>query len=81
MHGLVPDLVRINLHRTPATNVNLLEASDCTMTQANELLKKGHFLDDRYTIKAYIKKRLSCSDLEAIINCTNLAIAPTTYEL
>ena len=31
--GLVPDLVRINQYRTLATNVELLEASDCTMTE------------------------------------------------
>ena len=32
-------------------------------------------------IKAYIKKRLHNSDLEAIMNCTNLNIAPTSYAL
>ena len=40
-----------------------------------------HFLDDPCSIKACIKKRLSNSDLEAIINCINLAIAPTNYVL
>ena len=39
MDGLVLDLVRINQYRTIATNVELLEASDCTMTEAFELLK------------------------------------------
>ena len=39
------------------------------------------FLDDPCWAQAYIKKRLSNSDLEAIINCTNLAIAPTNHEL
>ena len=41
--GLVPDLVRINQYRTLATNVELLEASDCTTTEAYELLKSMHF--------------------------------------
>ena len=39
------------------------------------------FLDDPCWAQAYIKKRLSNSNLEAIINCANLAIAPTTHEL
>ena len=77
----MPDLVRINRYRTRATNVELLEASDCTMTEAYELLKNMHFLDNPGSIQAYIKKRPSNSDLKAIINCTNLAIAPTTYAL
>ena len=51
------------------------------MTEAYELLKNMHFVDDPCSIQAYIKKRLSQSDLEAIINCTNLAIAHTTYAL
>ena len=79
--GLVPDLVRINQYRTLATNVEVLEASDCTMPEAYELLKNMHFLDDPCSIQAYIKKRLSNSDLEAITNCNILAIAPTTYAL
>lgn len=41
--GLVPDLVRINQYWTLATNVELLDASYCTMTEANELLKNMHF--------------------------------------
>ena len=32
--GLVPNLVRINQYRTLATNLELLEANDCTMTKA-----------------------------------------------
>ena len=40
-----------------------------------------YFLDNSYSIQAYIKKRLSNSNLEAIINLTNLAIAPTTNQL
>ena len=75
---VVPDLVCLNQYRTVATNAELLEASDCTMTEVYELLKNMHFLDDPCSIQAYIKKRLSHSDLETIINCTNLAIAPTT---
>ena len=51
------------------------------MTEAHELLKNTHFLDDPCSIQAYIKKRLFNSDLEAIINCTSSSIAPTTYAL
>ena len=79
--GLVQALVRINRCRTLATNVELLEANDCTMTEAYKLLKNMHFLDEPCSIQAYIKKRLSNSDLEAVINCANLAIAPTTNAL
>ena len=40
------------------------------------------FDDDQCTIKKnYIKKLLSNSDLETIINCTNLTIDPTSYAL
>ena len=78
---LVPDLVRINQYRILAANVELLEASDCTMTEAYELLKNMHFLDDPCSIQAYIKNRLSNTDLETILNCSNSAIAPTTYAL
>ena len=39
------------------------------------------FDDDPCAIKNYIKKRLSSSDLETIINCTNLTIDPTSYAL
>ena len=68
-------------YRTPATNVELLEASDYTMTEAYELLKNMHFLDDPCSIQAYIEKTTINSDLEAIINCTSLTIAPITYSL
>ena len=78
---LVPDLVRINQYRILAANVELLEASDCTMTEAYELLKNMHFLDDPCSIQAYIKNRLFNTDLETILNCSNSAIAPTTYAL
>ena len=37
------------------------------------------FDDDLSAIKDYIKKRLSNSDLETIINCINLTIDPTSY--
>ena len=50
------------------------------MTEAYELLKNVHFLDDPCSIQANIKKRLFNSDLEAIINY-HLPIAPTTFAL
>ena len=59
MAGLVPDLVRIDQYRTLESNVELLEASDCTMTKAYKLLKIMHFLDDPGTIQAYIKSDYS----------------------
>ena len=77
---LVPDLVKINQYRTLAANVEFLEGSACTITEAYGLLKNMQFDDDPCTIKNYIKKRLSNSDLE-IINCTNLTIDPTSYAL
>ena len=51
------------------------------MTETYGLMKNMQFDDDPCAIKAYIKKRLSNSDLEAIINCTNLTIAPKSYAL
>ena len=48
--GLVPDLVRTSQYRTLATNVELLEASNCTMTEAYELLKNMHCLDNHCSI-------------------------------
>ena len=45
------------------------------------LLKNMQFDDDPSAIKDYIKKRLSNSDLETIINCTNLTIDPPSYAL
>ena len=39
------------------------------------------FDDDPCAIKDYINKRLSNSDLEIIMNCTNLTIDPTSYAL
>ena len=40
---------------------------------------RAHFKN--IEIKDYINKRLSNSDLETIINCTNLTIDPTSYAL
>ena len=78
---LVLDLVKINQCRTLAANVEFLEGSACTITEAYGLLKNMQFDDDPCAIKNYIKKRLSNSDLETIINCTNLTIDPTSYAL
>ena len=49
--------------------------------EAYGLLKNMQFDDDPCAIKDYIKKRLSNSDLEAIINCTNSTIDPTSNAL
>ena len=81
VEDLVPDLVKINQYRTLAANVEFLEGSACTITEAYGLLKKMHCDDDQCAIKNYIKKRLSNSDLETIINCTNLTIDLISYAL
>ena len=81
VEDLVPDLVKINQYRTLAANVEFLEGSACTITKAYGLLKNMQFDDDPCAIKNYIKKRLSNSDLQTIINCTNLTIDPTSYAL
>ena len=82
VEDLVPDLVKINQYRTLAANVEgRLEGSACTITEAYRLLKNMQLDDDPGAIKNYIKKRLSNSDLETIINCTNLIIDPTNYAL
>ena len=82
VEGLVSDLVKINQYRTLAVNVEFLERSACTITKAcGGLLKNMQFDDDPCAIKDYINKRLSNSDLETIINCTNLTIDPTSYAL
>ena len=81
VEGLVSDLVKINQYRTLAANVEFLEGSACTTTKAYGLLKNMQFDDDPCAIKDYINKRLSNSDLETIINCTNLTINPTSYAL
>ena len=77
VEDLVPDLVKINQYRTLAANVEFLEGSACTITKAYGLLKNMQFDDD----PCAIKKGLSNSDLETIINCTNLTIDPTSYAL
>ena len=77
----MPDLVKINQYRTLAANVEFLEGSACTITEAYRLLKNMQFDNDPCIIKNYIKKRLSNSDLETIINCTDLTIDPTSYTL
>ena len=81
VEDLVPDLVKINQYRTLAANVESLEGSACAITKAYGLLKNMQFDDDPCAIKNYIKKRLSNSDLETIINCANLTIDPTSYAL
>ena len=77
----MPDLVKINQYWTLAANVEFLEGSACTITETHGLLKNMQFDDDPCAIKNYNKKRLSNSDLETIINCTNLAINLTSYAL
>ena len=76
----MPDLVKINQYQTLAANKEFLEGSACKITKAYKLLKNMQFDDDPCTIKDYIKKQLSNSDLEAI-NCTNLTTGPTSYAL
>ena len=79
MKDLVLDLA-INQYWTLAANVEFLEGSACTITEAYGLLKNMQFDDDPCAIKNYIIKRLFNSDLETIINCsTNLIIDPTSY--
>ena len=83
VEDLVSDLIKINQYRTLAANVELLEGSACTITEAYGLLKNMQFDDDPYAIKNYFKKRLhvSNSNLETIISCTNLTIDPKSYAL
>ena len=78
VEDLVLDLVKINQYRTLAANVEFLEGSACTITGTYGLLKNMQFDDDPCAIKNYIKKLPSNSDLETIINCTNLTIDPTS---
>ena len=77
----MPDLVKINQYWTLAANIEFLEGSACTITEAFEVLKNMQFDDDLCAIKDYIKNRLSNCDLETIINCTNLTADPTSYAL
>ena len=79
VEDLVPNLVKINQYRTLAANVEFLEGSSCTITEAYGLLKNMQFDDNPRAIKDYIKTRLSNSDLKTILNCTNLTIDPTSY--
>ena len=81
VEGFVSNLIKINQYRTLAANVEFLEGSACTITKAYGLLKNMQFDDDPCAIKDYINKRLSNSDLETIINYTNLTIDPTSYAL
>ena len=81
VEGLVSDLVKINQYWTLAANVEFLEGSAYRITKAYGLLKNMQFDDDPCAIKDYINKRLSNSDLETIINCTNLTIDPTSCAL
>ena len=81
VEDLMSDLVKINQYRTLAANVEFLQGSACTIIKAYGLLKNMQFDDDPCAIKDYINKRLSNSDLETIINCTNLTIDPTSYAL
>ena len=55
--------------------------SGCMITEACGLLKNMQFDVGSCAIKDYIKKRLSNSDLETIINCDNLTIDPTNCAL
>ena len=80
--SLVPDLVRINQCRTLVVNVEPLQASDCTMTEAYELLKNMHFLDDPSSIPAYTKKKTTIHFLFSNSNkLYQPGAAPTTYAL
>ena len=56
VEDLVPDLVKINQYWTVAANVEFLEGSACTITEAYGLLKNMQFNDDPCAIKNYIKK-------------------------
>ena len=55
VEDLVPDLVKTNQYRTLAANVELLEGTACTITEAYGLLKNMQFDDDLCAIKNYIK--------------------------
>ena len=59
VEDLVPDLVKINQYRTLAANVEFLEGSACTITEAYGLLKNMQFDDDPCAIKNYIKNDYS----------------------
>ena len=52
---LVPDLVKINQYRTQAANVEFLEGSACTITEAYGLLKNMHLMMIRPQLKITLK--------------------------
>ena len=81
VENLVPDLAEINQYRILAVNAEFLEGSACTITEAYGLLENKQFDDDPCAIKSYDKKQLSNSDLETIMNCTNLTTDRTDYAL
>ena len=81
VENLVLGLVKTNQYRTLAAKVEFLEGSACTITKAYGLLKNMQFDDDPCAIKDCNNKRLSNSDLETTINCTNLTVDPTSYAL
>ena len=56
MEDLVPDLVKINQYRTLTANVEFLERSAVTITEAYGLMKNMQFDDDLCAIEDYIKK-------------------------
>ena len=53
VEDLVPDFVKIDQHRTLAANVEFLEGSACTITEAYGLLKNMQFDHDPCAIKNY----------------------------
>ena len=55
VEDLVPDLVKICQYRTLAANVEFLEGSAYTITEAYGLLKNMQFDHDPCAIKNYIK--------------------------
>ena len=55
VEDLVPDLVKINQYRTLAANIEFLEGSACTITEAYGLLKNMKFDDDLCALKITIK--------------------------
>ena len=75
---LVPDVAKSSQYRNLAVNLEFLEGSAYTITEAYGLLKNMQFDDDPCASKDCTKKRLPNSDLETIINCTYLKIDPTS---
>ena len=56
VEDLITDLVKIDQYWTLAANVEFLEESACTITEAYRLLKNMQFNDEPCAIKNYIKK-------------------------